>query len=295
MIGYKENALKGILICILCYFFVSLIGLFEKGISHTISVSVILFFQNIICLSCILIEWVRGGRTTLKTRHFSTHFVRIVSGLGCYAVLFYIIRFMPISEALVFQYSASLWIPFIMLFWLNEKMSMSLWYGILIGFSGILFFLNPSSDIVNLIALCGIICGILQGLSIVAIRKLAMSEPILRVLFYYFAIGTVVTAPLAVMNWSVISGEDYFLLLGVGVSTFVAQMLITISLRYANPTILAPVCYSSILFSGVFSWLFWDEVVGVEQLIGMSLIVLGCILTLKISCPRVSDVIAEKA
>lgn len=293
-ISHEKHPTKGILICLLGYFFVSLIGLAEKSISHAIHIGTILFFQNLICLILILFKFSHSKDKELKIQQFNTYAIRILTGVGCYAVLFYIIRFIPISEALIYQYSASLWIPFIMLFWLNIKMPRKMWYGILVGFAGILLILNPNSSILGTITFWGFFCGILQALSVVAIRKLSTTESNLRIMFYTFLVGTLITLPLYISDYSRISLHDFIFLLAVGISSYLSQKFIVLSLNYANPSTLGPVCYSTILFSGLTAWFFWHEVPSKENLFGMGLVLLGCILTVVMSTSVRSEVVAYK-
>lgn len=281
----EKNPIKGIFICLIGYFFVSLIGLSEKAISHSIHVGTILFFQNIICLALVLFQLMQSKDRNLKIAQPTTYFIRVASGIGCYAVLFWIIRYIPISEALIYQYSASLWIPLIMLLWLNIKMSTKMWYSILVGFVGILLILRPSNAVFSFVTLIGIACGILQAVSVVAIRKLSTTESNFKVLFYTFLVGTVISFPLFIADFSKISLDNIILLVGVGVCTYLAQKYIVLSLNYANPSTLGPICYSSILFSGITAWVFWHEVPTKENLLGMTLILIGCLLTVFISKP----------
>lgn len=284
-----QNTFKGILICLLSYFFVSLIGLCEKGISPAVSVPFILFIQNSICLLLITLSLIRNGDTSLKISHFGTYFIRIASGLGCYALLFYIIRFLPISVALLYQYTGALWIPLIVFAWLNEQTPQNLWWGILIGFAGIVLILKPSSTEFNLISLLGIACGVLQGFSVVAIRKLTLVEPISRILFYYFLAGTIALSPFAIQYWPEIGMNDLLLLIGVGVSTFLGQITFTLSSKYADPSTLAPISYMSIVFSGLFGWIIWQEIPEQIILLGMLLVIFGCILTLLLARSKAKD------
>lgn len=279
----ENKPLKGIFLCLVSYFFISLIGICQKSISSEISIPVILFFQNIICLTLLMPNLIKGQVGWIQKNQFGTYFIRIASGLGCYAALFIIIRFIPISEALIYQYSASLWIPFIMFLWLKEKMDKKLWWGIVIGFMGILLILQPDSSIVSFISILGIVCGLLQGLSMVAVRKLAVTEPTVRILFYYFLISTLIVFPMAIMNWAAIAWYDLIFLIGVGLSTYLAQKFFAISLKFATPAVLAPVCYTCILYSGVIGWLFWNEIPEGITLAGMILIVFGCLLTIFMS------------
>lgn len=279
----ENKPLKGILFCLISYFFISLIGICKKSITFDISIPIILFFQNIICFALMMPHLFKGQVGWIPKQQLGTYFIRIASGLACYASLFIIIRFIPISEALIYQYSASLWIPFIMLLWLRERMEKKLWWGIVIGFIGILFILRPDSSLLSMIAILGIACGLLQGLSMVAVRKLAITEPTVRILFYYFLVGTLIFFPWAIMRWPTISLNNFIFLVGVGLSTYLAQKFFAISLRFATPTVLAPICYTCILYSGFLGWLFWNEIPEAITLGGMALIIFGCLLTIFMS------------
>lgn len=279
----ETKPMKGIIICLISYFFFSLVGLFEKSITESINIGVILFFQNFVCFLFILIPFTTRRSFSLKVNQINAYAVRIASGIGCYAVLFYIIRFIPISEALLYQYTGVLWIPFIMLVWLNARIHKNLWYGIILGFIGISFILRPGNVHLNSVALLGIFCGILQGLSVVSVRKLSATEPTLRILFYYFLIGTLVTMPFALEHMTAIGLKDAALLFAIGACTYFAQRLFTISAKYADPAMLGPISYTSILYAGIIGWLIWGEMPRNSSLIGMALVVTGCLATIWIS------------
>lgn len=282
----EQNPIKGIILCFFAYFFISLIGIFEKSISSSITIGKILFFQNFICLLLTILNLPKSGIKIQQPQFLTAYIIRIASGICCYATLFYIIRFIPISEALLYQYSASLWIPLISLVWLQISMPKKFWWGIIIGFVGIVLMLQPDASFVGMISLLGIVCGIMQALSVVAARKLSVVEPTARILFYYFLIGTSVTSPFIFTNFSTINIQDLIFLVGVGISTYLAQVLLTQALKFASASTLAPICYSSIFLSGILSWIFWHEIPAKITLLGMLLILMGCLITMLLSSTK---------
>ncbi|MES2614721.1 MAG: DMT family transporter [Bdellovibrionota bacterium] len=279
-ISIEQSPIKGIFICLLAYFLFSAMGLCEKLISHAVTLPIILFFQNFICLLLTFPAVKKDCFVIVKKEYVSAYILRIFSGLGCYAALFYIIRFIPISEALIYQYAGCMWIPFISFFWLNIRMPKNLWYSILVGFLGIILILKPDMSFFGVVSIVGILCGISQGISMVAIRKLSVYEPISRILFYNFFAATIVTTPLFLKNYPSLTMKDFVLLCTVGITTYLAQKLLTVSLKYANATTLAPICYSSILFTGMFAWIFWHEIPDKITLLGMAFVIFGCLLSL---------------
>lgn len=278
--SFQKHPLKGILLCLLGYFFMSLIGVFEKPIANSVNLTVILFFQSIICFLLILPASLKNYRQLLTIQMPGVYVVRIISGFICYALVFYLIRFMPMSEAYLYQYSGSLWVPLIMALWLNVRVPKYSWLGIIIGFIGIILMLKPGADMFGMIAILGVICGILQGVSVVAIGRLSVSEPLTKILFYYFLVCVIVTGVLLINHWQPLTWKDLILLSGIGVSTYIAQQFITASLHYAHASTLAPISYVSIFFAGIFGWLFWHEMSTTTTLIGMALVFFGCLLTI---------------
>ena len=276
---HKEiDIVKGILISLLGYFFVALMGTTGKAVLHSIPIMTILFFQNLVCLVLISPTIIKGGLKNLGTQHPGLYVIRIISGLACYVALFYTIKYMPLAQALLFQYSSSLWIPFIALIWLKIRILPNLWWGIIIGFIGITLILKPTAEMVEPIILVGILCGLLQAISIVAIRKLSSTEPASRILFYYFLSLVLVTSPFALKEWSPIQPDDFLLLITLGVFTYLSQKCITVSLAYAKSSTLAPIAYTSILFSGILGWLIWNEIPSPTSFIGMLLVIVGGVM-----------------
>lgn len=276
----ETQPIKGILICILAYLFVSFIGVFKKLLVAPVPLIIILFFQSVTCFTLILPEAIKKGIKPIPKAHAITYTIRILTGLGCYLTLFYLIKYIPISQAFLYQYSASLWIPFIALMWLKKAMPKDLWVGIVIGFIGMIFILQPGHGFISLVSIMGIICGILQAISVIAIRKLSATESTQNILFYYFLVGSLLTGLLSINHWVPLSLYDITKLILIGVCTYCAQKLVAISLSYATAATLASICYISLLFSGLLGWLIWHEIPDQTSLIGMTLVITGCICTL---------------
>lgn len=276
----ESHPVKGIVICLIAYFFVALIGVLKKSLITPIPLAQILFFQSSICLLLLLPDCIRKGITLIPRVRLSTYVVRIVTGLGCYLCLFTIIDYMPVSQAFLYQYSASLWIPFIGLVWLGHKCPRNLWYGILIGFIGIIFILRPSQGFLNQFALLGILCGLFQGISVVAIRKLSVTEKVHNILFYHFLVCVLFSGCWMVSSWQAVDLDSLIKLAAIGVATFIGQKLVAISLQYASASTLAPTCYTSLIFSGIMGWYLWQELPDNVTLGGMTLVIVGCLLTL---------------
>lgn len=275
----ETNPALGITLCLLAYLFVTLFGLCEKFVSHKVSVPTILFCQNMLCLILLIPQLMRSGVQSLLTNNWDLYIIRIGAGLCCYAALFFLLRKLPIAEAFLYQYSASLWIPVVMLIWMGIPVRKEVWYGIIIGFIGICLILKPSNQMMGIISFAGLVCSVSQAVSVVAIRRLSSTEPIARVLFYYFLTCSIISGIVAFRHGIYIEAHDIKWLAGVGLCAFMAQQLLATSLKYANASTLAPICYTTLLYSSGFDWLIWHQIPDKNTLVGMLFVVTGCIFT----------------
>ncbi len=270
----------GIATCLLAYiFFViasSLVWSFKKAFP-TIQ---IIFFLNFISLICILPIALRKGVQRLKTDFFPIHLLRDASGVLSYYLYYVAIRFLNLTDATTLNYTAPFFVPIIWWIWMREKIDFSVWWSIIIGFIGVAVILNPTKQIFQEGFIFGLMAGLLSAIAFSALRVLNLKkEPMSRTLFYYFLFGTLASAPFTWIYWVPPTGLQWVKLIGVGASTIVAQMLLTIAFRYGTASFLSPLGYSTIIYAAISSWLIFGVQPGIRSLIGTALIVTGGVLT----------------
>src|SRR5438132_1437349 len=114
----------GIGICLIAYiFFVtasSIVWSFKK-IFPTIQ---IIFFQNFICLICILPLALRKGLKRLKTEVLGTHLIRDIAGVLSYYLYFVAIRYLNLTDATILNYTAPFFVPILWWIWMKEKVEL---------------------------------------------------------------------------------------------------------------------------------------------------------------------------
>jgi drug/metabolite transporter (DMT)-like permease len=270
----------GIGICLIAYiFFVtasSIVWSFKK-IFPTIQ---IIFFQNFICLICILPLALRKGLKRLKTEVLGIHLIRDVSGVLSYYLYFVAIRYLNLTDATILNYTAPFFVPILWWIWMKEKVELHIWWSIIVGFIGVAVILNPTKQIFQEGFIFGLLAGICSGIAFVALRILNLhKEPMSRTLFYYFLFGTLFSAPFAAVYWVHPTGLQWLKVAGVGLATVTAQMLLTIAYRYGTASFLSPLGYSTVIYAGISSWLLFNIAPGARSIVGTILIVIGGTLT----------------
>lgn len=96
----------------------------------------------------VLVPWlVRLGPRNLATRHFGEHVVRGLAGLGAMYCFFYAIAHLRLADAVLLNYSLPLFMPFVESVWLRELFPRRLWWGVGLGFLGVVVILRPGPGI----------------------------------------------------------------------------------------------------------------------------------------------------
>ncbi len=268
----------------LCVALVSALG--KVAVENT-STGIVVLAQNLIALVVIAPLVVREGGGMLRTRKIWLHIVRAVTGTACWYAIFIAVRTIPLTTANLLTFSAPLWMPVLAWVGFRQRTSRNVWIGAAIGFVGIVLVLQPTGHQVDpgeLIALGG---ALMLAIALIAVKALGATEPITRVLFYYFALSSLLVLPLAVLDWRPpTSPQTWLVLLGVGVAQFLSQIFIVFGYRYASAVRLSPIVYSVIVFSAVIDWMAFGHPPTVAVVAGMALVIGGGLVAILMR-PRV--------
>ncbi len=117
------------------------------------------------------------------------------------------------------------------------------------------------------------------AVALVTVNRLSTTEPTYRILFYYFLIASLLTAPFLPFGWRLPTQRQWFILLGIGACQAGSQLLIIFAYHYAKPGRIAPFNYSVVVFSGLIGWIVWRHRPDVFSLVGVALVSAGGIFT----------------
>ncbi|MBI3547172.1 MAG: DMT family transporter [Gammaproteobacteria bacterium] len=284
----QHNLKRGALLMIVSALLFSMMGALIKHLSLHLPNEMTVFFRSAMGLVALL-PWIgRRGFNQLKTQKLRGHLTRGLAGLAAMYCYFYAIAHMSLAEATLLNYSTPLFVPFIAVLWLHEKIARKLWIAIGIGFIGILLILKPGLDLFTPVALIGVASGMFAALAMVSIRRLTHSEPALRIVFYFSAVCTVVSAIPLFWRWQMPEPNLWALLLLLGAVASLAQLLLTRAYSYAPAAEVGPFSYSTVVFAAIAGWMWWDELPDMLSFIGAVLVCLAGILTIRFAGRRVA-------
>lgn len=280
---------KAIFFIILASLFNTLMVFFVKYAAPYLPVQIILFARFFVTL-LIILPFVYFNpaqqpiKKFLKTNRLPLHVFRDIFGLISVICYFYSASLISLADATVLFNTAPLFIPIIAYFWGGFKIFHRLWWGMGLGFLGILLILNPGHELLHTGALLGLFSGFCAAIVYVGGRYLTYTEPPLRNMFYYFIIGTFISFLILIISLPnlnyILNIKSIVLLISIGVCGYFYQLFFTHGSKHAPVRLTSSFMYTSVIFSLVLDQLFWNIKPTINSAIGIVFIILGAILLL---------------
>ena len=239
----------------------TVMNVFAKLLSEQHSVVEIAFYRNLVAtLPFLFVIFGLGRREILVIRHKSGLIItRAVLGTVSLVGTFAAFSMLPMADATVLLFASTLFIPILGVLILSERVGPWRWAAVIIGFGGVLIMARPSGQLYALGIAIALGTAFLQALMQIVLRYLGRHESPETITFYFFLIGTIVTAvplPFIAVRPTL---TEIPMLLGIGLSGALAQWLFSIAFRHAPATIVSIFNYSGIVWATLFGWLIWND------------------------------------
>lgn len=285
----KTELYKAIPLILTAAFFNTLMILFVKIAAESVSIQIVLFARYLITL-IILLPFIyfnpvkQPVYSYLKTERLPLHLFRDMCGLISVLCYFYAAKSLSLADATVLFNTAPLFIPIIAFFWGGLKIMHRLWWGMALGFLGVILILHPGRELLSLASIAGLFSGLCAAIVFVGGRYLSYSEPPLRTMFYYFVVGTVLALIMLIISpedsWKIFDIKSILLLVSVGVCGYFYQLCFTHGSKYAPVRLTSSFLYASVIFSLFLDWFIWHVTPNSVSLIGIFCVIIGACLLL---------------
>lgn len=271
----SENIALGAAFALGTSFIMSIAAALIKYAATMVSIEVIVAVQYLLC-TAIMLPWLaRRGVSQLKTEHFRLHVVRALCGWACFYAYYLAIEKIPLVDAALLRNAAPLCVPFLVLAVYGVRIALIRWIPLVIGMAGIALILKPDASGLNGWYLVGFASAVTLAGSIMTTRMLALTEPTNRILFYYFGFSAVASVPLALLNWQPIPAAAWPPMLLIGGSIWLTMWLYTKAYQYAKASIISPISYTGVAFTGFWGWLIWQQIPDQWTYAGVLLVAVG--------------------
>ncbi len=259
-------------------------GLFIRVVSAHADNTLIVFSRNlagVVLLTPTML--IRNGPASLKTSRPLLHLGRALSGLAAMYGFFYALAHIPLANAMVFTYSAPVFIPLIAWLALDEQIDGRIITATLLGLIGVLLVCKPHAAWFNLMSLCGTASALLAAIAFVSVRALTATESPQRIVLYFAVISTLLSFipyRLSHPHGQHLQSHTILLLGGIGTLATLSQLCLSKAYSLAPASRIAPINYLAIIISGIYAWVLWGETPDMAALAGAVLIFLATYLCL---------------
>lgn len=265
---------KGILFILLAAFFFSAMSVFVR-LAGDVPTMQKAFFRNIVAAVVAVIILLRSGKEiSLPKKSLPTLLMRSIFGTIGILANFWAVDHLGIADANMLNKLSPFFAILMSIFILGEKPNRIEWISVVLAFIGAAFVAKPSSGIVSLPALIGILGGFTAGTAYTYVRRAGLQGvrgPIVVAFFSTFS--TLVLLPNLLMNFAPMSAGQFIFLLLAGCSAAGGQLSITAAYQHAPARDISVFDYSQVVYAAVFGLLLFGEIPDVWSIIGYVIII----------------------
>jgi drug/metabolite transporter (DMT)-like permease len=237
------------------------------------TVAQVLLLRSVAAL-VILLPWiVRDRRALANPRQKGLHLLRLALLCGEVACFYWALRFLPLADVMTIYMSSSIFVTALAGPVLGERVGPRRWAAVVVGFCGVIIVLNPSGAALSLPALVALGGTLAFSVLLLITRRLRAASPVGLVTYQNLAVGLVGGAA-APFYWVPPTTLDFVLLLGLGVVSLGAHVMLNRALAWTPAAVVAPFQYSSIVLAAILGYLVWGDVLSERMLLG-NLIIIG--------------------
>jgi drug/metabolite transporter (DMT)-like permease len=255
----------------------SVANILVKQVSHIPAMEVVFFRCTVASAFCFIglfrakADWKGSNRTMLLLRGtFGT------IALYCF---FLTLQNIPLASAMTIQYLSPIFTTIIAIFLLSEKVKALQWLFYAMAFSGVLFIERFDTRISLFYLVLGITSAFCSGVAYNLVRRLREREHPLTVVLHFQLIGAIAGLVSLFFEWKTPVGWDWFFLFLVGVFSQLGQIYLTSALQKEKAASVAIINYTGLVYALSVGFIIFGESQSIETLMGMSLVVLGVILS----------------
>ena len=265
---------KGILFILLAAFFFSTMSVFVR-LAGDVPTMQKAFFRNIVAAVVAVIILLRSGKEiSLPKKSLPTLLMRSIFGTIGILANFWAVDHLGIADANMLNKLSPFFAILMSIFILGEKPNRIEWISVVLAFIGAAFVAKPSSGIISLPALIGILGGFTAGTAYTYVRRAGLQGvrgPIVVAFFSIFS--TLVLLPNLLMNFAPMSAGQFIFLILAGCSAAGGQLSITAAYQHAPARDISVFDYSQVVYAAVFGLLLFGEIPDVWSIIGYVIII----------------------
>ena len=235
----------------------------------------VVFFRNFFALIPLffVIYFLKLKLSTINK--YPLHLGRAVIGITAMSLFFISIRYVPLVEMQTISFSSVFFISILSVFFLGEKIGYRRIIAVVIGFIGVVIILNPGSAIFSNYSFLPLIASFFLSIAVIFLKKILLTNNNILSVWIFTAFCTVISLFFYDDTWIWPQNYDLIFMVASGFLGFIAQICLTKSFQMADASLLAPLDFSSVIWSFLIGYIFFQEFITLNVLFGGLIIIMS--------------------
>lgn len=289
----KDDSRAGFVLMLGAVLFFSLMSLLVKLGGQTMPPSQLVFARVSVTLVLSLahLRWLGVSLRGVNRRLLG---LRGVAGTFALACFYYALTELPLGDVTAIQYTNPVWTAVIAAAFLGEGIRRSDVVGALFGVAGVVLVARPSLlfggdalPTAPLVAAC--LASVVSAGAYTAVRALRRTDHPLVIVAWFPMVALPFVLPVAVLQWKPPTPDEWLVLAGIGVSTQVAQVMMTEALHRMPAGRATSVGYLQIVVAFIVGLAFFGEVPTFWSIAGSCLIITATLISARAAWLRRSS------
>ena len=235
----------------------------------------VVFFRNFFALIPLffVIYFLKLKLSTINK--YPLHLGRAVIGITAMSLFFISIRYVPLVEMQTISFSSVFFISILSVFFLGEKIGYRRMIAVIVGFIGVVIILNPGSAIFSNYSFLPLIASFFLSIAVIFLKKILLTNNNILSVWIFTAFCTVISLFFYDDTWIWPQNYDLIFMVASGFLGFIAQICLTKSFQMADASLLAPLDFSSVIWSFLIGYIFFQEFITLNVLFGGLIIIVS--------------------
>ena len=271
----------GIKYILIAGMFFGLINALVKFYSHIPSIQIV-FFRSITTF-IISFYFVKKNKIKIFNEHAKILFLRGLFGAVALILYFSTIQNIPLASAVTLLYLAPIFTVIIAIFLVKEKPVLMQWPFIIMSFVGAMVIKSYDPRVNLKYFLMGVTAAFCAGMAYNMIRILKDKVHTHLIILYFPLITIPFCVPFLIKSWVQLSLTDLAGMIVLGLATQIAQVYMTKAYQHSSASKISHFNYLTTVYALLAGVLFFNEQITYSGVIGLTLIIVGVLLSTKFS------------
>ena len=254
-----------------------------KQVSATLPGPQLIFIRGLMATTLVLIMaqamgHLKNWRLMLNKRLWVRGSLDAAASLAYLTAVFHL----PLANATAINLSSPLFITAFAIVFLKELVALQRGLLILLGFTGVLLVVQPSSEGFNVYAWLAVLATLLHAMRDTLTRGIGLHVPALLI-----TLSTAVSVAVAAggitltQTWTTVDNLSLGLRFGASLFLSMAYYLLIVAMRSGEMSLVAPFRYSGLLFALLIGYVVWGDVPNLLGWAGIFLLAISGLLILR--------------